>query len=92
MVILLIDFNNISLDKNFDEDDPNTIIFIRLLVWHIKFEKHKPFKKQLNEELMPVELGHVRRWEKRNRSNFYWRFIKCASVVYNCGVSKYFAS
>ena len=45
MVILLIDFNNISLDKNFDEDDPNTIIFIRLLVWHIKFEKRKPFKK-----------------------------------------------
>ena len=61
MVILHIDFNNISLDKNFDEDDPNTIILIRLLLWHIKFEKRKPLKKELNEELMPVGLGRVRR-------------------------------
>ena len=71
MVILHIDFNNVSLDKNFDEDDPNTIILIRLLLWHIKFEKRKPLKKELNEELMPVGLGRVRRWEKRNRSNVY---------------------
>ena len=61
MVILHIDFNNVSLDKNFDEDDPNTIILIRLLLWHIKFEKRKPLKKELNEELMPVGLGRVRR-------------------------------
>ena len=71
MVILHIDFNNVSLDKNFDEDDPNSIILIRLLLWHIKFEKRKPLKKELNEELMPVGLGRVRRWEKRNRSNVY---------------------
>ena len=25
--------NNINLDKNFDKDDPNTIIIIRLLAW-----------------------------------------------------------
>ena len=75
-----------------NEDDPNTIILIRLLLWHIKFEKRKPLKKELNEELMPVGLGRARGWEKRNRSNVYWRFIKCASVVYNWGVSKYFAS
>ena len=61
MVILHIDFNNVSLDKNFDEDDPNSIILIRLLLWHIKFEKRKPLKKELNEELMPVGLGRVRR-------------------------------
>ena len=32
---------NIDLDKNFDEDDPGIIILIRLLGWHIKFEKCK---------------------------------------------------
>ena len=45
MVILNIDFNNIILDNNFDEDDPDTIIFIRFLTWHIKFEKSKALKK-----------------------------------------------
>ena len=29
MDILNIDLNNINLDNNFDEDDPDTVIFIR---------------------------------------------------------------
>ena len=41
MVILNVDLNDIDLDNNFDEDDPDTIIIIRLLAWHIKFEKRK---------------------------------------------------
>ena len=41
-----IDFNNINLHTNFDEDDPNTIILIRLLAWHIKFKKCKAFTKK----------------------------------------------
>ena len=41
-----IDLNNINLDNNFDEDDPDTIILIRLLAWHIKFEKRKELKKR----------------------------------------------
>ena len=41
MGILNIDLDNISLDDNLDEDDPDTIILIRLLVWHIKFRKCK---------------------------------------------------
>ena len=45
MGILNIDLNNINLDNNFDEDDPDTIILIRLLAWHIRFEKHKALKK-----------------------------------------------
>ena len=39
MGILNIDLNIIDLDNNFDEDDHDTIILIRLLAWHIKFEK-----------------------------------------------------
>ena len=34
-----IDLNNINLDSNCDEDDSDTIIPMRLLAWHIKFEK-----------------------------------------------------
>ena len=42
MVILNIDLNNINIDNtNYDKDDPDTIIFIRLLAWHIRFEKRK---------------------------------------------------
>ena len=37
MGILNIDINNVSLDNNFDEDDPNTIILISLLAGHVKF-------------------------------------------------------
>ena len=45
MGILNINFNIINLDNNFDEDDPDSIILIRLLVWHIKFEKCKAHTK-----------------------------------------------
>ena len=40
MGILSVNLNNINLDDaNYEEDDPDTIILIRLLAWHIKFEK-----------------------------------------------------
>ena len=41
---------NIALNNiNLDEDDPDTIVFVRLLTWHIKFEKHKALIKELHE-------------------------------------------
>ena len=54
MGILNIVLNIINLDNNLDEDDPDIIILIRLLAGHIKFEKRKALKKELNEELMPI--------------------------------------
>ena len=45
MGILNIDINNVNLGNNFDEDDRGTIIHIRLLAWHIKFEKCETRKK-----------------------------------------------
>ena len=46
MGILSIDLKNIDLDDtNYDKRDPKTIIQIRLLAWHIKFQKHKTLKK-----------------------------------------------
>ena len=61
MGILDIDLNNINLNNDFDEDDPGTIIHVRLLAWHLKFEKCEALKKELNEELMPV-VSHPNRW------------------------------
>ena len=50
-----IDLNNINLDgSNYEEDDPDTIILIRLLAWHIKFEKRKALKKKIMDEFMPI--------------------------------------
>ena len=43
--ILNIDLNNINHGNNFYKDDTDTIILIRLLVWHIKFKKDKTLKK-----------------------------------------------
>ena len=59
--ILNIDLNNNNLDNNFDEDDPDIIILIRLLAWHIKFEKRKALKTKITEELIPI-TWHPKRW------------------------------
>ena len=47
MGILNIDLNDINLDDtNYNENDPETIIQISLLAWHIKLEKRKALKKR----------------------------------------------
>ena len=51
-----IDLNNINLDNNFDEDEPDSIILIRLLAWHIKLEKRKELKKFISEELKKTQV------------------------------------
>ena len=60
MGVFNIDFNSINLDNNFDKDNPDTIILIRLLAWHVKFEKRKAHKKGLNEESMEI-AWHTKR-------------------------------
>ena len=46
MGILSIDLDDINLeDTKYNEDDSETIIHVRLLAWHIKFEKRKALKK-----------------------------------------------
>ena len=55
MGILNIYLNNINLDDiDYNQDDPETIIYIRLLDCHIKFKKRKALKKELNEKLMSI--------------------------------------
>ena len=46
MGLLSVDLNNINLDDvNFDEDDPETIIAVRLMDWHNRLKQCKAFKK-----------------------------------------------
>ena len=56
MGILNTDLNNINLnDTSYNENAPNTIIIhVRLLAWHIKFEKGKALQKNISKELMPI--------------------------------------
>ena len=61
MGIFGVNLNNVNLDNNFDEDDPRTIILIRLLAWHRKFKKRRALKKKISKELMPI-AWHPRRW------------------------------
>ena len=63
MGILSTYLHNINIDDtNFNENGPETIVRIRLLAWHIKFEKRKALKKELNEEIMPIPW-HSKRWQ-----------------------------
>ena len=62
MGILNTDLNNINFDNpNYNEDDADTIIHVRVLAWHIKFEKRKELKKELSEKLISV-VWHPNRW------------------------------
>ena len=53
--------NNYLDDTNFGNDDPDTIILVRLSAWHITFEKRKAHKKMKGDELMPI-AWHPKRW------------------------------
>ena len=48
--ILTVNIDNINLDKNFDENDPDIIILIRFLASHSKFEKLKVVKLKISKD------------------------------------------
>ena len=39
---------NTNLDDNFDEDNPEIIIHIRLMVWCNAYKQHKACKKEIS--------------------------------------------
>ena len=51
----------IIIYSNFIEHEHETIIHIRLLVWHIKFEKPKVLKEDLNEKLVLI-TWYPKKW------------------------------
>ena len=82
MGIPIINHNNINLDNNFDEDDPDSIILIRLLACHSKFKKHKTLKKKDKWRINANRIGILKddgifscqkvKKKQRNRTGFYW--------------------
>ena len=55
MCILSVDLNKINVDNvNFDENDPETIIHVKIMAWRNRFKQHKTFRKGINKEVMPV--------------------------------------
>ena len=46
MALNTIDFNNINLvDDDFDEEDPDTSIDVRLIAWCNRYKEYKAWKK-----------------------------------------------
>ena len=65
MGILDVGLYKINLDdddNSFDEDDPETIIHVRLLAWRNKFEKQKAHKSNISKQLRPVTWHPTRQW------------------------------
>ena len=79
--ILSVDLININLDDiNFEEDDPETIVHVRLMAWCNRFKQRKAYKKRYKQRIITcsmtsykmVGLVRVRRWGKRNKVIFDW--------------------
>ena len=49
--MLNLDNGNLE-DDNFDEDDPESTIHVRVMAWHNRFKQRKAFSKDINKELM----------------------------------------
>ena len=95
---LNIDLNNINLDNNFDENDPDTLTLMTFLTWNTKFEKLKGLKKQLNEKLMSIvwhpkrlwNLLYVTRLKKIKWNQFLLKFVKvCVGSIQHRGIETF---
>ena len=63
-LLILIKLINLDNDNNFDDDDPITVISVRLLAWRSKFKKRKALKKK---EIEPLHQQYTI-WK-------YWSFL-----------------
>ena len=56
-----VDLNNISLGgDNFDDDNPETIIHVRLMVWCNRYKQCKACKKEISRKLVTVAWDPTR--------------------------------
>ena len=56
MSILGVDHDKVNLDddNNFDEDDTDTIIHVKLLAWGNKFKKRKSLEENTSKKIMLI--------------------------------------
>ena len=52
--IFSVDLDKIDLDDINYDDDPETIIHVRLMTWCNRYKQHKSCKKDISKELMLV--------------------------------------
>ena len=64
MGILGVYHHKTDLDDDNREDDPDTIINVRLLAWLNKFEKRQALKIEISKELMYVARHPTRWWSQ----------------------------
>ena len=67
MDLNIIDLNNINLDDDdFHEDDPETIIHVRLIAWCNRYKQHKACKKEIKKkkELLLAVGYPARLWDR----------------------------
>ena len=64
-------------DVNFDEDDLETTIHVKPMVWRNRFKQRKTLKKDITKELMSLAWHPKRQWhwcmsenEKKRNKNF----------------------
>ena len=56
--------NKINLyDDSFYENDPKTIIYVRILAQQYRYKQRKGFKKEISKELMIVAWHAIRWWD-----------------------------
>ena len=50
-----MDLNNINLDdEDFDENDPETTTYVKLMDWCNKYNQHKAWKKKKKKEKIKI--------------------------------------
>ena len=55
--ILSVDLININLDEiNFEEDDPETIVHVRLMAWCNRFKQRKAYKKRYKQRIITCSM------------------------------------
>ena len=50
------DVNNINLDDDdaFDEDEAETLNYVRIIAWRNRFKQRKTYKKEISKKLVTV--------------------------------------
>ena len=63
MDVNTIDLNNINVDEDLFEDDPETIVYVTLMAWYNKYKQHESWKKGTSKEITLASYDPTRWWD-----------------------------